>query len=220
LNYKRIIISAIWLSLALATPAFAEDWGFPMIILIYPEMLLGLVPVILIEAFILYKNSNLTKKESIKISSFANCISTIAGIPLVWGLLVIVELIVMSLIFGTGGNYDTMLKFINNPFLKIIGVIITSPWLNNWENERWMASAACLILLIPFFFFSWSAELFIANIAKKFFHKASENLNKAMKKANFYGYLFFAGIVIVDSSFKFRMWRFFDDFFYFHIFKY
>ncbi len=151
--------------------------GLPMIFPALPVMVVALLPVILLEAFLLRNSLEITFWNSLKSSGIANIVSTFIGIPLTWLLLVVLQLV-------TGGGYA---YGINTPFKKFLAVTWQSPWLIPYKrNTRWMVFAAGLVLLIPFFFVSWFSENWI--VAYILGDAAVSDTNQAVRNANLLSY--------------------------------
>ncbi|HEY0428926.1 MAG TPA: hypothetical protein VGC76_14185 [Pyrinomonadaceae bacterium] len=73
------------------------DMGLPMIFPAMFMMLIALLPVVFLEAYNLRSALNITFGKASAVSSLANIISTVVGIPLTWLLLVLLQ-------FMTGGD--------------------------------------------------------------------------------------------------------------------
>jgi hypothetical protein len=70
----------------MATPYAARaDAGVPMLALVWPASWMLFIPIVAIEAWIARKVVGLTVKRCILASTAANAVSTLVGIPLVWG---------------------------------------------------------------------------------------------------------------------------------------
>ena len=138
----------LMLLLLLPTKASA-DIGVPMIFITVPGMLVGLIPIILIECFVMSKQLAITLKSSLKASLWGNVVSTVIGIPITW-----VALVVIQICTGGGQAYG-----LNSPLTKFLAVTWQAPWLIPYDPDtNWMVPAATLYLLIPFFFVSWWIE--------------------------------------------------------------
>lgn len=112
-------------------------------------LLLIIVP---LEAYLAEKILSLPRMQSQKLSLTANAVSTIAGVPLTWGVLVGCEMLATQTNL-TGVSWD-------GPG-KVVFFLMTVPWL--WplgSDMYWMAPGAALLLLVPFFFASFWIEYF------------------------------------------------------------
>jgi hypothetical protein len=133
------------------------DAGVPMIFITWPGMILLLLPIIAAEwAFISHRTS-LQKRKVLWATAAANALSTIVGIPLTWGVLLLCEMgVFMTLAhipkLGNGSW--------NSPLEQIVETILSAPWIAPVANSgSWAVPLAALVLLIPFYFVSvWVEE--------------------------------------------------------------
>lgn len=141
------------------TPTSANaDIGIPMIGHFWPVAWVFLVPVIVIEAVAFYFIVNRSCWSSIKVSSIANVITTILGIPVTWVLLVLFQCVI-------GGGSARGIYTVSE---KVYAVTVQSPWLIPYEEElKWMCPAAAAFLCIPFFFMSVFVEYVVAKKLSK-----------------------------------------------------
>lgn len=147
-------LSASFLATGVLVPLTAyADAGVPMIFLTVPGMTLALLPIILIEAFILKRLVAISNWQSIGVSGAVNLLSTYVGLPLTWALLVFVQLI-------TGGDGVPRVA----PFWqKFLAVTWQAPWLVPYDKDLdWMLPTATLVLLVPFYFVSVIVERLLA----------------------------------------------------------
>jgi hypothetical protein len=144
--------SFVLLLVFFATSAQA-NMGIPMMFITFPYMVLGLIPVVGLEAWVIARKVSWPGKKAVKVALIANVVSTVIGIPLFW-----LGLVFLQMMTGGGRSYgiDSLLQ-------KFIAVTWQSPWLIPYDAELyWMVPAAALFLCIPFFFASWGFEYFIA----------------------------------------------------------
>ena len=99
--------------------------GVPMLFLAMPVFAISLIPIIGIEAFYLSKKLNLPGKVAGRTATISNLVSTVAGIPLTWFLLVAVQMVT-----GGGSSYG-----MNTMLGKVIAVTWQAPWLIPYEAE-------------------------------------------------------------------------------------
>ncbi len=100
----------------------------------------------------LSRKLGLKAASAVKTTTISNLVSTLAGVPLTWLLLVLVQMVA-----GGGGAFglDTMLG-------KVLSVTFQAAWLIPYESELyWMIPVAGLVLLVPFFFVSWWSEYLV-----------------------------------------------------------
>jgi hypothetical protein len=132
--------------------AILADAGVPMLFVEYPAMLCGLIPVILVEFVVARKMLKVAPASAFKGVAIANLISTVIGFPLLWILLVLVELSVGG---GSGHGLRTF-------WSRVYAVTVQAPWLIPYESElKWMIPLAFLYLMIPAFFTSVFLERWI-----------------------------------------------------------
>ncbi len=124
-----------------------------MLALLWPALWMLFIPIVIIEAWVARRIVDLDWKTSLKKAGLANAISTLVGIPLTWGVLVIIEIILSQ----GGRAYG-----INTLSGKLIAVTVQAPWLIPYESDLdWMIPSASIVLLIPFFFVSVFIERWI-----------------------------------------------------------
>lgn len=130
----------------LAPTAARADAGVPMLALLWPASWIAFIPVVIIEAWIARRIIGLTWKPAVIRSSIANATSTLIGIPLTWGALLVVELVLSG--GGRAFGIDTIPQ-------KLFAAIVQAPWLIPYEEDlNWLVPTAAIVLLVPFFFAS------------------------------------------------------------------
>lgn len=176
---------------------FLFDMGLPMI---FPSLFLSavaLVPVILIEAYIIGTAIPVGIKKALPPVAIANLVSTFVGIPVTWVVLTLIEFLSVNILgFVTDGNIWT----------RFFSVTLGAPWVApGHKDEQWIILGAMLFLLIPYGLASWWIELKV--IQKSAFEKmlsADEGkpieslklLQWGVAKANVVSYAFLAILVI------------------------
>ena len=171
------------------------DMGLPMIIPSLALMAVALVPIVLIEAFVVRSALRTdTKKVLISVAT-ANVASTFIGIPATWFLLYVLELASVNAIAATTDR---------NPWTVLFSVTLGSPWVApGVHNEQWVIMGAMLFLLIPYGLASWAIEYLVI---KTMFPKgqnadgdieSSKHLKRVVGKANLVTYCLLAVFVIV-----------------------
>lgn len=143
-----------------SSPAHANA-GLPMIAVVWPGMGVAIIPIIVIESFILSAGLGHGIWPSAGIVSIANVVSTLIGIPITW-LLCLFWMPILQRIVGSKTAEDIMSS--TTPWKKILATIGQAPWLPPYPERdfAWMAPVACLVLLVPFFFASWLIEYQVA----------------------------------------------------------
>jgi hypothetical protein len=182
---KLLCLGAVGLWLIVPQVAQANA-GLPMIYLVWPGMGLMLLPVVVLETFILRRALGTSLKRTLLIVVTANLISTALGIPLTWGVLVLLQLLTLG--GSTGVDIDTLVG-------KLLAVTWQAPWLMPYDGHgHWMAPAAALTLLVPFFFASWFIEYFVS---RRMVREVNRNLLKKMvRNANLASYLMLALVAL------------------------
>ena len=177
-NLLKTILLSVVICLLFPIQASANA-GVPMIFLSFPVMLMALIPIIFLECYIYTKTISTSFKRSLAASATANSVSTIAGFPLTWGLLLGLELLTTGGSCGPG--FDTIPQ-------SILTVILESAWLCPWEDHLyWLIPIAFINSLIVAFFISVLLELFVN---KRFFKKQEGKVIKiATYKANVISYV-------------------------------
>jgi hypothetical protein len=148
------VVLVFWSGLALANA------GLPMLMVAWPLSIAALVPVVVIESWVIRRNIGLPWRASLWQMSKANVVSTLVGIPLTWVVLVAIE-------FGLG--YIVTASGISTSYPPLVlgevgGVVLASPWLGPFrEGGHWIVPVATASLLVPFFFVSAWTESWMVN---------------------------------------------------------
>ena len=185
----------------IATPAYANV-GLPMIALTLPGMLMALIPVIFIEANVYSQKLSIPYSKSLKLASISNLLSTLIGMPVTWGILLIPW-------FAFGGIYyvfdqllgidlNSLFNIDSAPFRvagTILSITLGAAWLSPIvEKNLWMLPSATLFLLIPFFYASWLIEYKM--IKRLLTSHDSKLIKTAVLRANVITYIFLALAVL------------------------
>jgi hypothetical protein len=129
------------------------DAGVPMLFVTFPRMMAALVPIVLVEAIVYRWYLSKSFPSCCGGSLVANSMSTFAGIPLTWVLLVIMEI----LCTGGGKAYG-----LDTPLHRLVAVTLQAPWLVPYEEDLyWMIPVAALSLLVPCLLVSVLVEYFM-----------------------------------------------------------
>ena len=153
------------------------DIGVPLIALFLPPMWLSLIPVILLEAFLLGRLLSLRMSSTLLPSSVGNIATTIIGVPFTWLFLAIFE----GVCCDTAQGLDSF-------GAKVYAVTIQAPWLIPYETDlNWMIPAALMVMAIPCYVVSVAIE---GKINRKFFHELdSRNVWRATWISNAGSYI-------------------------------
>jgi hypothetical protein len=189
----RVGVKALGLCVLVAFPSMAfANAGVPMIFLVMPVMALSILPIIAIETFFYARNLALSVGEAGKVVTIGNLVSTVIGIPLAWGAMVLLQIVT-----GGSGAYG-----ISSFGEKFLAVTWQSAWLIPYEAELgWMIPVAGLVLLIPFFLVSWWSEY---QVARRMLRGVEvKRLNETVRNANLITYglltLWPIGMLVVPS---------------------
>lgn len=173
------------LLLALLPSVSWANAGLPMIAITGPAMLIGLIPIIVVEAMILQANLNFGLKLAFASSTAANFASTVIGIPVTWALLVALQMVT-----GGGRAYGT-----DTLAGKLLAVTWQAPWLVPYEEDfHWMVPTAALVLLVPFFFMSYWIEYLIVGYGSPKIPR--QEIKAACRRANLTTYGLFALLTV------------------------
>jgi hypothetical protein len=147
---KRVAKSvAMGMSMALMSGAANADAGVPMLFVTFPAMVVALIPIIVLETYVVGRMLKLRAFPAAKPVAVANLVSTFVGIPMTWVLLVVFEFVT------SGGDAYGLQTFTQ----KFLAVTWQAPWLIPYEPDlSWMIPTASLVLLVPFFFTSYWVE--------------------------------------------------------------
>ena len=108
-----------------------------------PLLLVTLPVVIAVEAMLCRRWLGVSWKQTWKSAGIANALSTVAGFPILWVALVIIQMVV-----GGGGVPKWP-----EPWFSVYTVTVQAAWLLPFEHRLyWMIPTACMVLLIPAFF--------------------------------------------------------------------
>ncbi|MDY0088495.1 MAG: hypothetical protein RBS78_08115 [Coriobacteriia bacterium] len=183
----RLVASCIVLILAVPAAAYANA-GVPMLGVVWPGMGVALIPVILLETYLVLRALGLPARRVAVVVGVANVASTLVGIPLTWAALVGVQAVVPG---GGGAGPD-----IGTIAGKLFAVTVQAPWLIPYDADlHWMIPTAALVLLVPFFFASWCVEYLTARLMLR--DVGVSALSGAVFRANLVSYALLGLVVIV-----------------------
>jgi hypothetical protein len=129
--------------------------GVPLLAAQYLAMVCALVPVILAEIWVARRNLRLNTVQAALAIVPANLVSTLLGFPLIWMLLVLLQ------IFVGGGPPHGLGGF----WSRAYAVVIQAPWVFRFGRDlRWMIPVVSVYLMIPAFFVSVFVERWICSL--------------------------------------------------------
>jgi hypothetical protein len=135
--------------LALAAVIFTSlsasaNVGVPMVAVFLPPLWLSLIPIIAVEAWVVKRKLELPVSRSLSAVALGNVLSSIVGIPLMWGVLATIE----AVFADEARGLDTIGR-------RVYAVTVQAPWLLPYESDlRWMIPSALLVLAVPAYLLS------------------------------------------------------------------
>ena len=172
------------------------DMGLPMIIPSAVLMAVALVPIVVVEAYVVATKLQVSVKNVFAALTIANLVSTFLGIPVTWFLLALLQ-IACVIVLGTIARPI--------PSSDFFSLTLGAPWVYpGHSNEKLIILGAMLFLLIPYGLASWGIEYFVVKtmLAKK--HDVSYSLQElkfSVGKANLISYCLLAIFVILFTLF-------------------
>jgi len=144
----------IFMVLGLLAPSYAfANLCIPLVVVLWPIMIWAIIPIIIIESIVLYQQVEITFWHSAGITSAANIVSTLIGIP-----------ITAIILWITSGIISSMLQIIDTAD-SIWKKFLTQAWYTAFvasgdgdKYEEMITSFVIMVLLVPFFFGSWFVE--------------------------------------------------------------
>ena len=189
----RLKANLIAIVLICSTPLSANA-GVPVVFFSYPMMILALVPIILIEFFLISKKISADWRPVLKGVIWGNLASTLFGFPLAWFLLLGLEAATTGMSCGPG--FDTPLK-------AVLTTLFEAAWLCPHDAQlSWLIPSAIFINLFLAYFIS----IFIEYQILKYFTRFPDTLllKRMVWRANLISYLALSGlgIAFVKAIFK------------------
>ena len=128
------------------------DVGIPMIFVEWPLMIGAMIPVIIVEALLIRRWVPLSYRDAFIGTAKANLLSTLAGVPLAWLAMFVLE---MAVIYPVGMAADKWHWSLDSPFFQVLGFVIGMAWIGPPEEAGyWLVPLAAALLLIPSFYVS------------------------------------------------------------------
>jgi hypothetical protein len=139
------------------------DVGIPMIFVQWPLMIGALIPVIIVEALLIRRWVQLSYRDAFIGTTKANLLSTLAGFPLAWLAMFVVE---MAVLYPVSIAAEKWHWNFDSPFFQIVGFVVGMAWLGPAEPEDyWLVPLAAALLLVPSFYVSVWLERFVCRRA-------------------------------------------------------
>ena len=206
------------LACAVSPVPLLADAALPLVVFTLPAVAVSLIPVILLEGFLLKAWIPTSTIRALKASALSNIASAIAGVPLASLLANVASIAASPWIRNL-----TQQEHWQSPINDVLMALANSVYISAYVGEApWLLPAALLIILVPAFLISWWIEYLIVrsllrknpdhNLPEKEIPSAAA-INRAVRRANFVSYvLLFAFIVIwlAQSQFSPHPGRGFD----------
>lgn len=175
-----------------ASPALA-DAGLPMLTVVWPGMIIALIPIIALESYCLRTMLKLPFAKSLKLMTIANLESTIIGVPLTWVALLLIEFVVIF----TGGYIFKSVTELPEALSYIFIITLGAPWIAPFSESQayWLIPAASFFLLIPFYFVTWYVEY--RCLKKRIKKSKPPTLKRVVRNINLISYGLLGVIVLV-----------------------
>lgn len=174
-------------------PGLAQaNAGLPMLWVLWPFAIAAIVPIVLVEAWVVQRGIGLSWRVSLWEMSKANVVSTLVGLPLTWVALVALEMLAAHLTMATKISDGYPPSWVG----EIGTVVMSAPWLGPFRTGgHWIVPVATATLLIPFFFVSVWVE--VLTVRRTFTTSGKIGWRKVVWYANLasYGLLFAATFV-------------------------
>ena len=140
----------------LACPGLAlANAGLPMLAVVWPLSLPALIPVVLLESYVIGHLSVLGGRKLLASVFRANLLSTAVGLPLGWLALVALEFILASGVVSSGLSKS----YPPRELAEVLRVMLMAPWLGPVsEGSEWIIPVATMTLLVPFCLVSYWFE--------------------------------------------------------------
>jgi hypothetical protein len=146
-----------------------------MIVVIEPPLIVLLIPIILIEAHVLRKGVDIPIGRARRVAIASNLVSTLAGVPMTWGVL-----LMLQSVFGyTDGGTGTLTRF-----------LFGAAWIAGEGQSTWYFAAVIAYLVVLFFLASWGIEYLVSR--QMLADCPPREVNRAVLRGNVYSYLLLA----------------------------
>jgi hypothetical protein len=172
---------AIAATVAFWPPAAHADAGIPMLPVQYPELLLYVLPIILIEALYLKRQLKTRWRRTLIAATVVNLVTVALGYPLAWGIYKILDSLFGFPVLGTS-------VFMNMWRLPVWVSAKMFPAWAGLPQGIWLVLAAWVVLLIPSFLLSGLVKSWLVEWYDLLNYKGKAR--RAVWTANRYSYFF------------------------------
>lgn len=114
------ILAALGIIVLTPTPLLADTY-LPLVFYTAPLMVVGLIPIILIESFVLRRRLRLKWARALRVTAWANLVSTVVGVLGVYGL----QPLGVHVYVGPFGNQAWLYGFL---FILLVPLFLVSWW--------------------------------------------------------------------------------------------
>jgi len=169
-----------------------------MLAVTLPGMLLTLLPVILIESYVLRGAFGGTP-EAFGTVAAANLFSTLIGVPLAWFAMLMFQFAVVFGLLATGSvvAWDRLLPQAG-PKGELLMLLIAPAWLGDFEKSAYrLVPAATLVLLLPYCYASYRSELWLMNKVLRTRGAVVPSIRQLVLRANLLSYAALGAGVLV-----------------------
>jgi hypothetical protein len=136
-------VAVVVLGIAGSSVAHANA-GVPMLALAWPFQWLALVPIVVIESFVLARALSTTYRGVVWQVVKANFLSTLVGVPVAWAAMLLLEFAV-----GAGAMAALPEHVSNLPAVQVALFPFMAAWVGG--SSPWEVYAAFVVLTVPFF---------------------------------------------------------------------
>jgi hypothetical protein len=151
---KPIGLITIGLIMLLIPSPACADAGLPMVAVFLPSAWLLLIPIILIESWYGTARCRVPFKRSLLAQTAANALSTIIGLPITWGIVLLSGVLVL-------GPVIQRVPWLAIPLFPL-ELLAGSAWLGPGVGDHWWSVPLSVgLLCVPFFAMSVAAEGFV-----------------------------------------------------------
>ena len=180
------LLALLLVAMASASPAWANA-GIPMLALSWPVQWLAFIPVVAGEAAITSRSLQLSYRSAIKPLAVANLWSTLAGVPLAWFAMLLLE--------AAGGMALSVMPdhIADSQALRFVSFPLFAAWIGG--SSPLELKAAFLVLMVVFCWVSFLVEL---RVLRRYFPAVDPAvLGRSAKEANIASYALLSAVTLI-----------------------
>lgn len=172
-----VLVLLLWSAIAQANA------GLPMLWVLWPFAIAAIIPVVLLEAWVVCRGTGVTWRVGLWEMSKANAVSTLVGLPLTWVALVALEYLAAYLTMATKISDGYPPSWVG----EVGAIVMSAPWLGPFRTGgHWIVPVATATLLAPFFFVSAWVEALM--VKKAFRDLGNTGWRRVIWRANLVSY--------------------------------